>query len=109
MVDHKPLLCHLQMWCSEAHLLDPLRAIQPLSFICDNKSLVRLSILHTDKVTCVLDLVWALDETEEWAEEWGRQILDVIQTFDNENTEEDTTELIAEESHDEIVSDEEES
>jgi len=30
----------------------------------------------------VLDIVCALEETEEWGEEWGAQVLDVIQAFD---------------------------
>jgi hypothetical protein len=74
MIDRKPLQCRLRNWRSEAHLLDPLRAVRPLSFICDDKSLVKLSTLRADKVTCVLDLVRALEETEEWAQEWGEQV-----------------------------------
>ena len=91
-IDRKPLQCHLRAWHSKAHLLDPLRTVQPLSFICDNKSIVKLSTLHSDKVTCVLDIVQALEETEEWEEEWGAQVFDVIQAFDKavDSVDEDT-------------------
>jgi hypothetical protein len=60
-VDRKPLQCHLQTWCSNAHTLDPLCTVRPPSFILDDKSLIKLSTLHADKVTCVLDIVQALD------------------------------------------------
>jgi hypothetical protein len=105
--DRKPLLCRLRAWRSGAHLLDPLRAVRPISFICDDKSLVKLSTVRADKVTCVLDIVRLLEETDQWAEEWGGQIFDVIRGFDkkvdggDENSEEDA----AEESEDKVVSD----
>jgi hypothetical protein len=42
----------------------------------------------------VLDIVWALEETEEWGEEWGAQAFDVIQAFDKaaDSIDEDTDE-----------------
>jgi len=115
-INRKPLQCHLRAWRSEAHLVDPLRAVRPYSFICDDKSIVKLSTLRSDKVTCVLDIVRALEETEEWGEEWGAQVFDVIQAFDkaadsvDEDTdeEEDVQDIVeAEETENEEESDEE--
>ena len=111
-INRKPLQRHLRAWRSKAHLLDPLRAIQPHSFICDDKSIVKLSTLRSNKATCVLDIVRALEETEEW----GAQVFDVIQAFDktadsiDENTdkEEDAQNIAeAEETENEEESDEE--
>jgi hypothetical protein len=89
-IDRKPLQHHLRAWRSKAHLLDPLRAVRPHSFICDDKSIVKLSTLRSDKVTCMLDIVRALEETEGW----GAQVFDVIQAFDKaaNSVDEDTDE-----------------
>ena len=59
----------------------------------------------------MLDLVRTLEETDEGAEEWGSQILDVIWAFDkevnDENSEEEAGGEMAEQSVDEVLSDEE--
>lgn len=79
----RPLLQrHLRAWRTEAHAIDPLRSVRPSSFILDDKSIVILSRIRCDKVTCVLDITRALEETEEWAEEFGTQIHHVIIAYD---------------------------
>ena len=37
----------------------------------------------------MLDIVLALGETEEWAEEWGEQVFHVIQVFDQDKGSDD--------------------
>jgi hypothetical protein len=76
------LQSHLRVWHTEAHALDPLCSVRPSTFICDNNSIVKLSTMHPDKITCVLDITRALDETEEWAEEFGSQVYHVILAYD---------------------------
>lgn len=80
--DRKPLQRRLHAWRDKAHQLDSLRAVRPPSFICDDKSIIKLSTIRPDKVTCPLDLVRALDETEDWQAEWAEQVFSVIREFD---------------------------
>jgi hypothetical protein len=98
--DRKPLQRRLHAWRNQAHQLDSLRAVRPPSFICDDKSIIKLSTMRPDKVTCPLDLVHALDETEDWQVEWAEQVFSVIREFDASGSNHDVD--------DELVGDEEE-
>jgi hypothetical protein len=80
--DRKALQLQLHVWRNKAHQLDSLRAVRPPSFICDDKSIIKLSTIRPDKVMCPLDLVRALDETEDWQAEWAEQVYNVIHQFD---------------------------
>jgi hypothetical protein len=56
--------------------------------------------MHPDKVTCPLDLVHTLDETEDWQVEWAEQVFSVIREFDSSGSNRNKD--------DELVGDEEE-
>jgi hypothetical protein len=102
--DRKPLQHRLHAWRNKAHQLDSLRAVRPPTFICDDKSIIKLSTIRPDKVTCPLDLVRALDETEDWQAEWAEQVFSVIREFDLEVSIPD--ELIGDADDEEEVSEE---
>jgi hypothetical protein len=86
MADCPMLQSHLQAWRTEAHALDNLRSVRPITFICDDKSIVKLATIRSNKVTCVLDIVRALDETEEWGGEFGRAVYNVICAYDSDKS-----------------------
>ena len=107
MAQRPHLQSRLRAWRTEAHALDPLHSVRPSTFICDDKSIVKLSTMHPDKITCALDITRALDETEEWAEEFGNQVYRVMLAYDLDkawtfaNTNDETSECEEEDEEDE--------
>ena len=83
MADHLMLQSHLQAWCAETHALDHLHSVWPITFVCNDKSIIKLATIHSNKVTCILDIVRALDETEEWGGEFGHAVYDIICAYDS--------------------------
>lgn len=83
-MEREPLQQCLQQWRSQVHLCNPLRAFAPASFILDDKVVLTLSKTRVDKLVSLSDLQNVLDETEEWIEEFGVQVLDIIRKFDRE-------------------------
>ena len=79
----RPLLQrHLRAWRSETHALNYLRTIRLASFICDDESIVKLSKIRSDKITCVSDITKALNKTQEWTMEFGEAVHNVIRAYD---------------------------
>ncbi|KAJ7091715.1 II DNA helicase [Mycena crocata] len=74
----------LHIWLSKAHAEDPLRAVRPVSFILDRIGIKALSTVHPDRMQTVEHVVTALEETSEWAAQWGQEVLSVISNFDTE-------------------------
>ena len=61
-----------------------LQLSDPPSFIIDNKSIIKLSSAHHHKLTNEAQVVVALNENQEWKNEWAVKVFDVIQTNDKE-------------------------
>ncbi|KAJ7703579.1 hypothetical protein B0H17DRAFT_1194095 [Mycena rosella] len=75
VVHRGPLEILLKEWLTSAHAPDPLRAVRPSSFILDPKGIKKVSTVHPDRMRSLPQLLFALDETEEWGGEWGDKIL----------------------------------
>ncbi|KAJ7888771.1 P-loop containing nucleoside triphosphate hydrolase protein [Mycena leptocephala] len=72
------LQAQLRSWLVSAHASDPLRAVRPAFFILDAKAIKALSAVHPDRINSISQVVAALQETEEWGDEWGAKILMLI-------------------------------
>ncbi|KAJ7434401.1 P-loop containing nucleoside triphosphate hydrolase protein [Mycena latifolia] len=82
VAERAPLQEHLRTWLRTAHAADPLRAVRPASFILDAKSIKALSTVHQDRMKSVEQVVAAVEETTEWATQWGDAVLAVLTHFD---------------------------
>ncbi|KAJ7208369.1 P-loop containing nucleoside triphosphate hydrolase protein [Mycena pura] len=84
IVDRADLQARLRDWLWSAHANDALRGVRPASFILDGKGIKVLSAVHPDRMHSVSQVVSALDETQEWGQEWGDKVLEVISAYDAE-------------------------
>ncbi|KAF7337279.1 P-loop containing nucleoside triphosphate hydrolase protein [Mycena sanguinolenta] len=50
----------------------------------DPTAIKRLSIAHPSRITSAANIVYIIQETEEWAVEWSSQIFDIISGYDGE-------------------------
>ncbi|KAH9036082.1 hypothetical protein EDB84DRAFT_1658887 [Lactarius hengduanensis] len=82
--ERKPLITRLLAWRASVHSNDPLESAWPPSFIIDNRGIKLLAKLHPSNLTHSEQIVTALDETQEWQDQWSRQIFEVIQAYDRE-------------------------
>ncbi len=82
--ERRPLIARLLAWRASVHSNDPLTAVWPPSFIIDNGDIKVLARLHPSNVTQSEQIVTALDETDEWKDQWSRQVFEVIQAYDQE-------------------------
>lgn len=72
------------MWRNEAHKHDPLAAVRPPTFILDDKGIKTLARIYPTEIRNTTQVVQALEETEEWDQEWSKEIIAIIQAYDNE-------------------------
>ncbi|KAJ6592211.1 II DNA helicase [Mycena vulgaris] len=79
-----PLQDRIRQWLTLAHNSDPLRVVRPASFILDAKSIKKLCTVHPDCMTSVVQVISTLEESDEWAAEWGSAVFSIISTFDEE-------------------------
>ncbi|KAJ7200446.1 P-loop containing nucleoside triphosphate hydrolase protein [Mycena rebaudengoi] len=79
-----PLQDRLRNWLALTHDSDKLRAVRPASFILDTKGIKKLAAVHPSRMTSVAQVITTLEETDEWAAEWGGMVLSIIETFDKE-------------------------
>ncbi|KAJ7251796.1 P-loop containing nucleoside triphosphate hydrolase protein [Mycena haematopus] len=84
VVQRQDLQQRLYVWLDAVHASDPLRAVRPSSHILDAKAIKRLSIVHPSRMTSAADVVYTVQETEEWAVEWSSEIFNVISAYDFE-------------------------
>ena len=82
--DLQELIAQLFNWWYNESSNDVLAIVQPPSFIIDNKSIIKLSSIHPSELTNEAQVVFALNESQEWKNEWATKIFDVIQTYDKE-------------------------
>ncbi|KIJ57646.1 hypothetical protein HYDPIDRAFT_34911 [Hydnomerulius pinastri MD-312] len=75
------LLAKLTSWRSQAHASDTYRS-RPVTWLCDDDGLELLSKTDPDNLRSVEALINLLGETEEWGQECGIQIFNVISRFD---------------------------
>jgi hypothetical protein len=78
------LKLRLLSWRTETHKHDPLAAVRPPTFILDDKGIKILATIHPTDIRNTTQVVLALDETEEWDQEWSKEIITIIQAYDNE-------------------------
>jgi len=78
------LVSRLLVWRTEAHTNDSLLAVRPLSHILNKKGIKMVMTIHPSEICDANRIVEALDETEEWSNEWSEIILNIIQTYDKE-------------------------
>lgn len=81
--DRAELKTRLLAWRADAHSQDYL-AVRPYSYILDDKAIKLLSTLHPTNIRSSEQLVLALNETEEWNQEFSTKILAIIHTYDQE-------------------------
>ncbi|KAF9525193.1 P-loop containing nucleoside triphosphate hydrolase protein [Crepidotus variabilis] len=81
-VDRESLISHLRAWRYETHQNDHFKAIRPPSFFLDDKRLHRLAKFLPNEIVDAPHLTTILDETQEWQDTWGMDILGVIRNFD---------------------------
>ena len=78
------LKLRLLSWCNETHKHDPLAAVRPPTFILDDKGIKTLAKIHPTEIRNSAQVVHALHETAEWDQEWSKDIIAIIQAYDNE-------------------------
>jgi hypothetical protein len=82
IVKHRAALENLlRTWRSEAHQNDPLRTLRSVTWIIDDDKIKTLAALLPSKLQNPLDITQALEETEEWSNEWAQAIFNVICSF----------------------------
>ena len=82
--DRGVLKLRLLSWRTEIHKHDPLAAVRPPTFILDDKGIKTLATIHPTEIRNTTQVVQALNETEEWDQEWSKEIVAIIQAYDNE-------------------------
>lgn len=82
--ERKTLVTRLLAWRASAHSNDRLAPVRPPCFIIDDEDIKILSKIHPSNITRSEQVVAALGETQEWEDEWSRQIFEVIQAYDRE-------------------------
>ncbi|KAH9011631.1 II DNA helicase [Lactarius pseudohatsudake] len=82
--ERKPLISRLLAWRAGAHSKDPLAPVRPPYFIIDDPEIKLLARLHSSNVARPEQVVAALNETQEWQDEWSHQVFEVIQSYDRE-------------------------
>ncbi|KAF8957732.1 hypothetical protein BDZ97DRAFT_1924345 [Flammula alnicola] len=82
--DRMELKSRLLLWRTDTHSNDPLASVQPPSFILDDKAIKTLAIIHPTEIRNTTQVVLALNEIDEWDQEWSKKILAVIRTYDKE-------------------------
>lgn len=78
------LKLRLLSWRAETHKRDPLAAVRPPTFILDDIGIKNLAKVYPTEIRNPTQLVQVLDETEEWDQEWSKEIIAIIQAYDNE-------------------------
>lgn len=82
--DRSELQSRLRVWRAKAHEEDALASVRPPTYILDDKGIKIVASLHPSNIQSAAQLVLALNEIEEWQEEWATKILDVIHSYDQE-------------------------
>jgi hypothetical protein len=82
--ERKSLVSRLVAWRYNAHAMDPLAAVRPLSFIIDNAGIALLAKLHSEDISNYRQIKVLLDQSMEWEEEWSKKIFDIIQQFEED-------------------------
>ena len=73
---------HLVEWLRSVHQLDPLQAVRPIYLILSNVQRANLVRTQAKKIRYASDIQAILNESDEWASEWGDKIFDVIRQYD---------------------------
>ncbi|KAJ6468883.1 P-loop containing nucleoside triphosphate hydrolase protein [Mycena sanguinolenta] len=84
VIERQELQTRLYAWLDSAHASDPLRAVRPASHILDGTAIKRLSVAHPSRITSTSNVIYIIQESDEWAVEWSRQIFDIISGYDSE-------------------------
>ena len=71
-------------WLISVHVLDPLQAVRPIYFILSDVQRANLVRTQSKKIRSVSDIQDILNESDEWASEWGEKIFDVIGQYDRD-------------------------
>jgi hypothetical protein len=86
-------------WRTQEHATDPLRSVQPITWLCDDNSLELLSKTHPSNLKSVSDVIVILNETEEWAQGYGQKMFGVITEFARERQLAQEDRRVAKKSH----------
>lgn len=66
-------------WREQAHARD---RFSPIEWIVTDSDLELVSETHPSSLRCLQDLVVLLEETEEWAQEYGHEMIKIITQFE---------------------------